>query len=267
VSCTTTSTLSAFATGSLEEAEAERIAEHVEHCLSCTQVLDDLSGGWQALRAAYRPQAASERLRSQVRWVTRVPERSSRPRPAWLAAGALAAVLVLAVGVGLSLRRAEATTLETIAVRAHEAYLSGAAPLDLRTGDPAALAAEFSRRLEFPLRLPPMAGVGLTLLGARLIQAGGQLAAMLVYQQGDEVLSLTVAPRGAVALADGEIERFRGVDFHFSELGGRHVVQWTEGSSSYALVSSVPGHTRTSCVICHSPGSGLSDVDEFHRPN
>ncbi len=267
MSCETSTTLSAFATGALEETAAERVAEHLERCVSCTRAVDELSGGWQELRAAYQPLTASDRLRSRVRWATRVLERAPLPRAAWLAGAALAACLVLVVGVGLSQRRVEATTLEQVAVRAHEAYLSGAAPLDLRTGDPTALAAEFSRRLEFPLRLPHMAGVGLSLLGARLIQAGGQLAAMLVYQQGEDVLSLTVAPRGAVALADGDVERFRGVDFHFSELGGRHVVQWTEGGSSYALVSSVPGHTRTSCAICHSPGSGLSNVDEFHRPN
>lgn len=265
MSCQTPSTLSAFATGALGGRDAERVAEHVERCASCARVVDEASGGWQQVRALYRPRRASERLRSSVRWTTCVPARRRWPRLAWAAVGAVAAGLIVSLGVARWRGEAETTTLERIAVRAHEAYLSGAAPLDIRTKDPAALAAEFSRRLKLSLHLPPMAGVGLDLLGARLIQAGSGLAAMLVYRQGPDVLSLTVAPKRAVALNEGAVERFRGVEFRFSEIGGRHVVQWTEGDLSYALVSSVPGQTRASCSICHAPGSGLSNVDEFHR--
>lgn len=272
MSCETWSTLRAFATGELDAAAAERVSGHLESCAPCRQTADGVDPAWAALRHAYRPRAVSELLRSRVRWATRLPARADgppRPTLAWGATAALAAGLLVWLGVGLTAWRREAPpppTLERIAVTAHDAYLTGAAPLDLRTLDPAEVAAEFSRRLGLDLQLPAMTGAGLTLLGARVIQAGAALAAMLVYQQGDEVVSLTVAPRGAVALARGEaVERFRGVEFHFSQLDGRHLVQWTEGALSYVLVSSAPGSTRASCRICHAPGSGLSDVDEFHR--
>jgi len=266
MSCPEEPTLRAFAAGTLEEAAADALGAHLVDCPRCTRLLEPLASA-APVRAAWLPRKAPERLRSTVRWTTRARPERPHLRALWAAGGALAAGLLVVLAV-LASRRPEppALSFERIAVGAHEAYLSGAAPLDLQTSDASALRSEFSKRLKFPLQLPPMAGVGLELLGARLIQAGGQLAAVLVYQQGADVLSLSVAPKNAVSLGGGQIERFRGVDFAFSELGGRRVVQWTEGDSAYVLVSTLQGSTHTSCGICHAPGSGLSNVDEFHHP-
>jgi anti-sigma factor RsiW len=268
VSCETPGTLRAFATGSLDEAAAERVAEHLEGCPACAASVESASGDWGAVRAAYRPRRASEALRSRVTWTTRAPVRRAWPRRAQGALVALAACVAVVVAAAVLQRAAPSPPrLDELAVHAHQAYLTQATPLDLRTEDPTALAAELSRRLAFTLRLPPLLGsAGLTLSGARLVQVGGALAAMLVYRQGADVLSLTVAPRAAVALGQGAVEAFGGIDFHFSELEGRYVVQWSEGNLSYALVSSAPPRTETSCGLCHAPGSGLSNVDAFHRP-
>jgi anti-sigma factor RsiW len=263
MSCEVKETLESFADGSLGPLEAERVAAHLEGCRACAEVVD---GPFARFKAGYRPRRAPERLRSSVRWATRGRER--RPLGWWggAAAGALAAGLLLWLGPAARRETPEAATLERIAVRAHQAYLDHAAPLDVETADPATLARTLAGRFKLGLQLPPMAGAGFALVGARIIQTGAALGAMLVYRQGEELVSLTAAPRGAVRLAEGTVERFRGVDFHLSELDGRHVVQWTEGQMSYALVSSAAGRTRASCDICHAPGLGLSQVDGFHAP-
>ena len=263
MSCETTLTLGSFATGELDDAVAERVALHLEQCPTCAQAVESSRSNWAEVRAAYRPGRASDALRSRVRWSTRLPEPRRWPRVALAGGAALIAAVVLLALAALQPPATRRASLDHLAVLFHDAYVNGATPLDLRTDDAAALSTEFSRRLKFSLHLPPIAGPDLTLLGARLVQVGDELALMLAYRQGKDVLSLTVSPQSAAPLGAGVVQHFRGIDFRSSEQGGHHVVQWTDGQLSYALVSSAAAQTGTGCGICHAPGSGLSNVDHF----
>ncbi len=148
----------------------------------------------------------------------------------------------------------------------HDAVASDRAPLDVATSDPAILVAWFAGRVPFPIRLPVLDSPDLRLVGGRLMEVAGELAGYVAYRKGDSVVSLGVAPAQAGAPPRGaESEVFGTLRFHLSRMRGHNVIAWTDRGLAYALVSDLPAQGRSSCSVCHAPGSGLRGVEGFHR--
>jgi len=188
----------------------------------------------------------------------------------WWMAGAAAAALFLAAG-GASLLLATGPSerfhsLADVTVVQHDAFAAARAPLEVVTSDPARLVAWFTGRVPFSIHFPTLDGPDLRLVGGRLIEVAGELAAYVAYRKGDHVVSLGVAPARAGAPPHGaESESFRSLRFYLSQKRGHNVITWTDRGLAYALVSDLPAQGRSSCVVCHGPGSGLRDVEGFHR--
>ena len=184
---------------------------------------------------------------------------------------AVAAACVLAALAGaLVLRRTapppQPRTLAEIAVLYHRSVEGGQTPLDIVSADPAKLVAWVAGRLPFELLLPRLDSPELHLVGSRLIDVAGKLAAFIAYRKSDAAIGLAVAQQGDVPPPSNTTsETFRSIRFHFETIDGYEVISWTDRGLSYALVSRLPSRGRASCQVCHAQGSGLTDVQEFHR--
>jgi anti-sigma factor RsiW len=105
----------------------------------------------------------------------------------WLAMAA-AVLLVVVGGLGGWFLRADVATLggEDIAQQALSAHQVFAAeirhPVEVDASDKAHLQAWLSKRIGTPFTVPDLAAEGYTLLGGRLLAAGGHPAAQLMYE-------------------------------------------------------------------------------------
>jgi anti-sigma factor RsiW len=151
----------------------------------------------------------------------------------WLA---LAATLVLGVGIGFTVRSWQGASRAPVTI-AREAALAYVAyvpevrhPVEVTSAEEKHLVAWLSKRLDAPLRAPSLAGFGYQLLGGRLLPATSPddpaPLALLMYEnpQGKR-LSLLVKREANNA----------ETSFRFSEDQGARVFYWIDGPFGYAL--------------------------------
>ncbi len=256
--------LAAHVDGEATPLGAEATAAHLAGCEGCAAIAAELRAYREAMARSYRPGSAPPSLTEGLRRRIRGGRRAR-----WWMAGAAAATLLLAAlgatvlgaGSGERLR-----TLADVTVVHHDAFAAARTPLDVVTSDPARLVAWFTGRVPFPIQFPVLDGPDLRLVGGRLVDVAGELAAYVAYRKGDAVVSLGVAPARTGAPPPGaESEHFRSHRFYLSRNRGHNVITWTDRGLAYTLVSDLPAQGRSSCVVCHGPGSGLRDVEGFHR--
>ena len=260
--------LSAFLDGEQFPIPRETFQRHLEACAPCRAEAERLSAFMVAVRSAHRTAEPPLGLEAAI---ARLRVRPPSRRALMVAAAVALAVLPGPLAV-LLLRPspAQAAPLPEVAVLAHEGVQAGSLSLDVGLRDPRVLTEWFGRRLPFTFALPKLDNPELELRGGRVIQVGGELAALVVYFRDGEQVSLAVARREvAHALATSspasQSEMFRSIRFHLEDLRGYHVISWEDGGLSYSLVARHPSDGRASCGVCHAPGSGLQDVKGFHR--
>ena len=237
---------------------ADAMERHLSGCEACAAEAASRRAFSNAVHGAYRPHPVPLSLARRV-------TTARRTRVLQIAAAAM-----VVLGAGLALARllapssADARSLPQAAVTAHEAVRSQAMGLDIEATSSAELVKKLGERLPFRFHLPPITDPSLKLKGGRVMQVGSSLAGLVVYARGDELVSLTIAPRGtALRLGGDRTETFRKMTFHSSKVGGYSVISWDDGELSYALVAPSPEASRAACAVCHTPGSGLSPVDRF----
>ena len=153
-------------------------------------------------------------------------------------------------------RLARAASYVETAVATHRSYLDGNRPLTLRTGSPELVTAWFSDKVPFQFRLPnaqsaPNAPLSCRLTGASLVNYRGNPAALVIYEKEGQTISLLVASSKSAVVAGGDEVRFGTLTFHYRTDDGFKVITWSNHGLSYALVSSVSGSARESCLVCH----------------
>jgi predicted solute-binding protein len=82
----------------------------------------------------------------------------------------------------------------------------------------------------------------------------------VTYQKQNEKISLMVASADSAVVAGGEEIRSGKLTFHYRTDEGFNVITWTNHDLSYALVSSVSGSARESCMVCHQ---SMTDHQKF----
>lgn len=153
-------------------------------------------------------------------------------------------------------RKVRAASYVEAAVAAHRSYLDGDRPLALRTGSPELVTAWFTDKVPFHFRLPnaqsaPNAPLSYRLTGASLVNYRGNPAALVIYEKESQKISLLVASSNSAVVAGGDEVRFGTLTFHYRTDNGFKVITWSNHDLSYALVSSVSGSARESCLVCH----------------
>jgi anti-sigma factor RsiW len=153
-------------------------------------------------------------------------------------------------------RQVRAASYVETAVAAHRSYLDGDRPLEFRSSSPQLVTAWFANKVPFPFRLPnaqstPNITPAYRLTGAGLVNYRGNKVALVTYEKQGGKISLLVASSKAAPVAGGDEVRFGDLIFHYRTDNGFKVITWSNHGLSYALVSSVSGSARESCMVCH----------------
>jgi anti-sigma factor RsiW len=197
------------------------------------------------------------RLRKRILKVLARPLQSAGggfPRwPVLIAAILLVAALLPLPGI---VRQANANSYIEAAVAAHRSSLNGGLPLEIKSESPSVVTAWFAGKVPFHFRLPEAAEESgqeqvYRLTGGRLVNYKDGYAALVSYQMRQQTVSLLVASSKSAVSAGGEQVPSGGIVFHYSRQAGFAVITWSTHGLTYALVSSLPGSGRQSCMVCH----------------
>lgn len=119
----------------------------------------------------------------------------------------------------------------------------------------------FAGKVPFNFHLPssheqPEAKQVYRLIGGRLVNYKGGYVALVAYQMQQKKISLLVTSSSSAPSAGGEEIRSGGILFHYSREENLNVITWSNHGLRYALVSSLPGSRRQSCLVCHQNYGG-----------
>jgi anti-sigma factor RsiW len=272
----------------LEGEELEDFLSHLDSCARCREQLEqekELSAALHRSRPLYSaPVALRDRLAASVteniasnRGQDSIYQRASRIArerlsgtlqllASWkvLAPAAVAIALCLAVVPNIERRVQAASYIET-AVAKHRSYINGDLRPGLESSSPEQVTAWFAGRVPFRFRLPaaesiPEKNLAYRLTGATLVNFEGGPAALVTYERPNDKISLLVASSQSAAVAGGDEIRFGKLTFHYRNDSGFRVITWNNHGLSYALVSSVSGPARASCLVCHQ---NMGDSSNF----
>jgi mycothiol system anti-sigma-R factor len=198
------------------------------------------------------------RLQKRVTTILSRPLRVASRRP-HVRMALVAAMILLTAGLLLMpgfLEQANATSYIDAAIEAHRSFLNGSLPLEVQTASPSVVAAWFTGKVPFNFRLPSSpddSGEGQVyrLTGGRLVNYKGAYAALVAYQVQQQKISLLIASSNSAVAAGGEVVPSGKLVFHYSKHQGFNVITWSNHGLTYALVSSLPGSGRQSCLVCH----------------
>jgi anti-sigma factor RsiW len=272
----------------LEGSELEDFLRHLESCANCRARLEAekaLSQTLQRSRPLYSVPAA---LRDRVAAMAvqhsepkRVQDRVDQQRfgsfgrilpsllervSSWRILVPAAAVLILCLAfVPDIVRNVQAASYVETAVATHREYVSGKLRSGLQSSSPEAVTAWFQSKVPFDFRLPalestPEKSPAYRLIGAALVSYKGKPAALVTYETQNDKISLLVDSSSAAIVAGGDEVRFGKLIFHYRNDSGFRVITWTNHGLSYALVSSVSGPARASCLVCHQ---NMADGGDF----
>jgi len=174
--------------------------------------------------------------------------------------GALVATILL-VAAGLLplpgiMQRSRANNYMEAAVAAHRSFLNGSLPLEIQSDLPSVVTAWFAGKVPFTFRLPSSAEESehqqaYRLTGGRLVDYKGGYAALVAYQMQQQKISLLVSSSRSAVAAGGEEVPSGGIILHYRKQADFNVITWSNHGLTYALVSSLPGSGRQSCLVCH----------------
>jgi mycothiol system anti-sigma-R factor len=181
-----------------------------------------------------------------------------------LGATVTVAVLILAL-VPDAVRQVWAANYVETAVTTHRNYLNGELALGIRSDSAEQVRSWFAGKVPFQLRLPNAQSVpgGIPtykLAGASLVSYRGSPVALVIYEKQKERISLLVASNQFAVVAGGDEIRSGDLTFHYRTDQGFTVITWSNHGLSYALVSSVSGSARESCMVCHQ---SMADGQSF----
>jgi anti-sigma factor (TIGR02949 family) len=269
--------------------EADRLRQHIACCADCRQFLAQEQALSQLMRRTRPLYRASEGLRARVAGIlsseayeiVRAPERLRRrilrvlaspvrgfaqPALRWRQLAAVALVTLLALlFVPMTVQRVRANAFVETAAETYHSYLEGNLPMEIHTSSAAEVTAWFAGKVPFHFQLPesqPAASGPQTyrLVGSRLVNFRGKYAALTTYEMKDQKISLLVVSDESARAEGGEEVRSGRLTFHDHTVDGLKVITWSNHGLTYALVSSLPGSARQSCLVCHQ---NMADHQNF----
>ena len=269
-----------YLNGELTGSDMERFRVHLDSCSICRALLEDEKSLSRLLLESRPLYQAPAELRDRVfaTILQHSSRRSRRPlqgtfhkllspfsvsrlRPlSWriLLPTALAICLCFMFVPGVMQRVRAANYVQT-AVATHRSYLDGNLAPEIRSQSPGEVTAWLVGKVAFQFRLPASQAVPdskqtYKITGARLVKFQGSDAALVTYEtqkEQKEKISLLVASKKRAVVAGGDEVKFGDLTFHYLSEGQFKVITWGNHGLSYALVSSISGSARESCLVCH----------------
>lgn len=267
--------------------ELEDFRSHVQSCADCQASLEGEKALLQTLRrtrplypapaglhdrvAAAVIENAADRVQGRIdqkphrifgERLARALERLSSWRI--LAPATVVTALCLALVPDI-VRNVQAASYVETAVETHRSYLDGRLPSGLQTTSPEAVTSWFAGKVPFDFRVPTPESVlennpAYQLTGAALVNYKAKPAALVTYKTQNDKISLLAVSSASAVIAGGNEVHFGSLTFHYQNESGFRVITWTNHGLSYALVSSVSGPARASCLVCHQ---NMADGESF----
>ena len=208
----------------LDPAADAAVGEHLSTCAACRRKVSEREALGRLVRST--PYfTAPDSVRAQV------AARRARTWPvARIATWAAAAVLVLAVGVGVGRLRhgpSGGDVLVQAVVDGHVRSLMAEHLFDVQSTDQHTVKPWFLGRLDFSPPVTDLASIGFPLIGGRLDYIAGRPVAALVYRRQKHTINVFVAPVSGEANADPASQSVHGF----------HVRHWVRGEMSFYAVS------------------------------
>jgi mycothiol system anti-sigma-R factor len=203
---------------------------------------------------SYAPAHVTRRIAMASAWPLQAADRGAHKGGALVATILLAAAgLLLLPGIT---QRSRADNYIDAAVAAHRSFLNGSLPLAVQSNLPSVVTAWFAGKVPFTFRLPSSAEESdhqqvYRLTGGRLVNYNGGYAALIAYQMQRQKISLLVSSTSSAVAAGGEEILSSGIVFHYRKQANFNVITWSNHGLTYALVSSLAGAGRQSCMVCH----------------
>jgi hypothetical protein len=162
-------------------------------------------------------------------------------------------------------RNVRAASYVDTALTAHGSYVDGRLQAGVQSNSPELVTAWFVGKVPFEFRLPKVESLvggepAYRLTGASVVSYKGSPAALVRYETQSDKISLLVDSSDSAPVAGGDEVRFGKLIFHYHSEAGFRVITWSNHGLSYALVSSVSGPARTSCMVCHQ---SMADHGDF----
>ena len=215
----------------LDVAGSLTVDKHLFECRACAAQFGALQSLQKEIAAADPAYGVPPRLE---RWlVARFTQRTSLRahwRSAWRAAAALAgaAACIAVLLVFLPTMRSTGGT-SAVATEILDAHLRALQPghlFDVQSSDEHTVKPWYQGKTDFSPPVPDLSNDGFVLVGGRLEVIRQQLAAAIVYQRRQHVVSLYVSP-SLYAEAKPEMQH----------IGGYHMLHWSKGNMGYCAVS------------------------------
>jgi anti-sigma factor RsiW len=277
----------------LKTPELEEFRAHLSECPICQEDLQQASELSEALHSSRPLFSAPDELVKRVaeeitkqsgsfsdtpvqrhtrvsNWVRRAAQGVDPSALKWRALAA--AVLFIAIALTLVPTwtwHVGAASYADAALRTHDSYLAGNLPPEIVSSSPETVTAWFGGKVPFNFRLPasqpaPEGQRAYRLIGARLVRYKDNYAALVVYEMKTSKISLMVTSDKSAAAAGGDEVQSGGLTFHYHVKDGMNVITWSNHGLTYALVSSVQGSVRGSCLVCHQ---NMADQNRFEDPH
>jgi len=217
----------------LDMASLASVDAHLSDCRACSaqyQALQKLHEEIVASDLAHVPGIALERkLADQFLREEKAPLRwwNWNWRNAWAMAAVAIAAVVLLVSVPM-LRVSSTDAISAEILDNHLRALQAVHQVDVPSSDQHTVKPWFQGKTSFSPPVPDLSQEDFVLVGGRLEVIHQQTAAAIVYRRRQHVIDLYIAPSTG---ADSKIEP--------SELGGYHLLHWTQHNMSYWAVSDV----------------------------
>jgi len=218
----------------LDMASSASIDLHLSDCRTCAAqyaALENLHAEIAAADLAYTPGSAFERrLSAQFLEEKKSPFRfwSASWLNAPVMAAAAIAVVLLIVSIPMLRTSRESDAVAGEILDNHLRSLQAVHPVDVPSSDQHTVKPWFQGKTNFSPPVPDLKTEGFILIGGRLEVIRQQPAAAIVYRRRQHVIDLYVSPSVG---ADSKTE--------LRDLGGYHLLRWTQNNMSYWAVSDV----------------------------
>lgn len=269
-----------YVQGELSDEERTEFSQHLRTCSACRARVEEEKALSTLLRETAPLYTASAELRTRVAASLDVELHSRRSLQAKIRAiavrigdeilksrhwsarrliPAMCAVFIAFVCLGsfrIIFQELRAREYVQAAVAAHRDTLDGRYPIEIQSDAPETVTRWADQRVSFHFQLPAPqkvahAALRFQLAGARLVELKKARGIMVMYHRQDQAVSLLIAPANAAVIAGGDEVQDGKLLFHYRDHAGFNVITWSNHGLAYALVSSVSGPARQSCLVCH----------------
>lgn len=244
----------------LETGDYENFRAHLNDCEACRAEVEEEEQLSRLLHRARPLYSAPDVLRERILALAEGARQPSAQFRVWIRRfgwpAGIAAAILLATGILAArqvLLQARANTYIESAMAAHRSFVNGSLSLAVQSSSPGVVTAFFNGKVPFKFRLPEETANErpYQLTGAQVVSYRGAHAALVGYEMQQEKISLLVASSRSAVVAGGEQVPSGGIMFHYFKRANFNVITWSTHGLTYALVSSLPGSGRQSCLVCH----------------